>query len=40
MELAKKTVRFTINTEIPLAEELKMHLMKRELLYAGSDERG
>ncbi|MBH0158678.1 hypothetical protein IHV10_20045 [Fictibacillus sp. 5RED26] len=37
MKLAKKTVRFTINPEIPLAEELKMHLMKRELLYAGSD---
>ncbi|MGM0806840.1 MAG: hypothetical protein ACQET8_19005 [Bacillota bacterium] len=37
MKLAKEPVRFTINPGIPLAEELKMHLMKRELLYDGSD---
>jgi len=37
MKLAKKPVRFTINPGIPLAEELKVQLSKRELLYEGNN---
>jgi hypothetical protein len=39
LKSAEKPVRFTINPQIPFAEELEAHLMKKGLLYKGEDKK-